>query len=33
MGPEGGLLGGEIVAKGTIEDIKNNKNSKTGRYI
>ena len=33
MGPEGGYLGGEIVAKGTREDIKNNKNSITGKYL
>ena len=33
MGPEGGYLGGEIVAKGTREDIKNNKNSVTGKYL
>ena len=33
MGPEGGYLGGEIVAKGTREDIKNNKNSITGKYF
>ncbi len=33
MGPEGGILGGEIIAKGTVEDIKNNIKSKTGRYL
>lgn len=33
MGPEGGYLGGEIVAKGTVEDIKNNEKSITGRYL
>ena len=33
MGPEGGYLCGEIVAKGTKEDIKNNKKSITGRYL
>ncbi len=33
MGPEGGYLGGEVVAKGTVQDIKNNKNSITGRYL
>ena len=33
MGPEGGYLGGKIVAKGTKEDIKNNKNSITGKYL
>lgn len=33
MGPEGGKLGGEIVATGTPEDIINNANSKTGRFL
>ncbi|MFX1418099.1 MAG: excinuclease ABC subunit UvrA [Promethearchaeota archaeon] len=33
LGPEGGPKGGEIVAKGTPEEIKLNKNSKTGRYF
>lgn len=33
MGPEGGLLGGTIVAKGNIEDIKNEKNSITGKFL
>lgn len=33
MGPEGGRGGGKIVATGTIEDIKNNPNSITGRFI
>lgn len=33
MGPEGGYLGGEIVAKGTVDDIKNNEKSITGRYL
>ncbi len=33
MGPEGGYLGGEIVARGTVQDIKNNKNSITGKYL
>ena len=33
MGPEGGRGGGNIVATGTIEDIKNNPNSITGRFI
>ena len=33
MGPEGGYLGGEVVAKGIVEDIKNNKESITGRYL
>ncbi len=33
MGPEGGYLGGEVVARGTKEEIKNNKNSITGKYL
>jgi excinuclease ABC subunit A len=33
MGPEAGIHGGEIVAAGTPEEIKNNKNSITGRYL
>ena len=33
MGPEGGRGGGTIVATGTIEDIKNNTNSITGRFL
>lgn len=33
MGPGGGISGGDIVATGTREDIKNNKNSITGRYL
>ena len=33
MGPEGGILGGKIVAKGSVEDIKNNKDSITGKYL
>ena len=33
MGPEGGDLGGRIVAKGSVEEIKNNKESITGRFI
>ena len=33
MGPEGGYLGGEVVATGTIQDIKDNKKSITGRYL
>ena len=33
MGPEGGRGGGKIVATGTIEDIKNNTNSITGRFL
>ncbi len=33
LGPEGGRGGGNIVAEGTIEDIRKNKKSITGRYI
>ncbi|OWT33322.1 excinuclease ABC subunit A [Methanobrevibacter sp. 87.7] len=33
MGPSGGINGGEIVAKGTLDDIINNKNSKTAIYL
>ena len=33
MGPDGGRDGGVVVATGTVEDIRNNPNSITGRYI
>ena len=33
MGPEGGRSGGTIVAQGTIEEIRNNPQSITGKYI
>ena len=33
MGPEGGRGGGQVVATGTIEDIKQNAESITGRFI
>ncbi len=33
LGPEGGRGGGEIVATGTVEDIKKNKQSLTGQFI
>ncbi len=33
LGPEGGEQGGQIVAKGTPEDIANNTNSITGHYL
>ena len=33
FGPEGGVGGGKLVAKGTPEDIANNKNSHTGKYL
>ena len=33
MGPDGGRDGGTVVATGTVEDIRNNPDSITGRYI
>lgn len=33
MGPEGGYLGGEVITKGTVQDIKNSKKSITGMYL
>ena len=33
MGPDGGRDGGTVVATGTIDDIRNNPHSITGRYI
>lgn len=33
MGPDGGREGGTVVATGTVEEIRENKNSITGRYI
>ena len=33
LGPEGGEKGGKIVAKGTPEEVANNKNSITGKYL
>ena len=33
IGPEGGIKGGEIVAKGTPEDVANNVKSYTGKYL
>jgi excinuclease ABC subunit A len=33
FGPEGGVGGGNLVAKGTPEEVANNKNSHTGRYL
>ncbi len=33
FGPEGGDKGGMLMAKGTPEDIANNKNSHTGKYL
>lgn len=33
MGPEGGRQGGEVVATGTIDEIRINKNSLTGQFV
>ncbi len=33
LGPEGGRGGGQIVATGTVDDIRNNPNSITGRFL
>jgi excinuclease ABC subunit A len=33
FGPEGGVQGGKIVAKGTPEEVANNKHSHTGKYL
>lgn len=33
IGPKAGLYGGEIIAQGSIEDIKKAKNSITGKYL
>jgi excinuclease ABC subunit A len=33
FGPEGGIAGGKIIAKGTPEEVANNKNSFTGKYL
>jgi len=33
LGPEGGRGGGEIVAAGTLEDIRSNPRSLTGQFI
>ena len=33
IGPEGGVGGGEIIAKGTPEEVANNKKSHTGKYL
>ena len=33
LGPEGGNLGGEIVATGTPEEVAKNKNSYTGEFL
>lgn len=33
FGPEGGVGGGKLIAKGTPEDVANNKHSHTGKYL
>ena len=33
MGPEGGRGGGTVVAEGTVEDLRNNPKSITGKFI
>ena len=33
LGPDGGYLGGEVIAEGTPEEISQNKNSCTGMYL
>ena len=33
MGPEGGYLGGRVVARGTVQDVKSFKESITGKYL
>ena len=33
LGPDGGEKGGEIVAKGTPDEISQNKNSYTGQFL
>ncbi|HEX8373277.1 MAG TPA: excinuclease ABC subunit UvrA [Chthoniobacterales bacterium] len=33
LGPGAGMNGGEVVAQGTLAEIKANKNSQTGRYL
>jgi excinuclease ABC subunit A len=33
IGPEGGVKGGNIVAKGTPEEVANNNKSHTGKYL
>ncbi len=33
LGPEGGDKGGEVIAKGTPKELRDNPNSKTGRYL
>jgi excinuclease ABC subunit A len=33
FGPQGGVQGGKIIAKGTPEEVANNKHSFTGEYL
>lgn len=33
LGPEGGIRGGNIIAEDTVENLKNNTNSITGKYL
>ena len=33
FGPDGGIAGGKVIAKGTPEDIANNPKSHTGKYL
>jgi len=33
LGPEGGISGGKVIAVGTPDDIIDNKNSVTGKFI
>ena len=33
MGPKAGKQGGEIIAKGTFDEVANNPNSLTGKYL
>lgn len=33
LGAEGGINGGKVIAEGTPEDIRSNKDSVTGRFI
>jgi excinuclease ABC subunit A len=33
MGPEGGAAGGQVIAKGTPEQIAKNKSSYTGQFL
>jgi len=33
LGPEGGINGGQVIAEGTPDEIRSNKNSVTGQFI